>query len=232
MRSIRVVGFDLDNTLYDQSQHMLSFFRAAAVALSTQTDLVAAQIEQAFIAVWRRRTSYYPRLFDEVLESIGVSDNLLVKRLVGLYHEHEAELTLFDGVREMLCRLRERFQLFMITDGNEQMQRRKIQSLSLEPMFREIVMTGSFGKEWAKPSLNPYRRVLERFGGAPAEYLYVGDNPECDFYAARQLGMRTARVLTEPFGQRNVPDAAYRADIALAKTIELEQVLDDAETAV
>jgi putative hydrolase of the HAD superfamily len=177
------------------------------------------------VKVWTHRTSYYPRLFDEVLESLGVADVGIVKELVALYHQHRAEQVLFEGVHDMLGRLRSRFSLFLITDGNAEMQRAKIESLGLEGAFDEMVLTGSYGKAWSKPALLSYRRVLEKFGGDPAEYLYVGDNPACDFYGAKQLGMRTVRVLTQPFCEHEPPDEAYAADFAIDKTTDLEQRL-------
>lgn len=230
MTKLRAIGFDLDNTLYDQAQHMRSFFRAAAEHVASITRGDARAIEVAFLDVWTRKTSYYPKLFDEVLEQAGLFDASVVRTLVSLYHCHRAELTLFAGVREMLDRLRTRFSLFMITDGNEQMQRGKIDCLQLAACFDELVVTGSHGKEWSKPAHAPYRHVLQRFGGDPGEYLYVGDNPACDFLGARQLGMRTARVMTEPFAHHVAATDAHDAEIRLTKITDLEQVLDDLQT--
>jgi len=229
---LRAIGFDLDNTLYDQAQHMRSFFRVAAKHVALHRNESASVIEATFVDVWMRRTSYYSKLFDEVLEILGGIDKDMVGDLVSLYHQHRAELTLFDGVSDMLNRLRDRLSLFMITDGNPQMQRAKVESLRLSASFDELIFTGTFGKEWSKPALHSYVRVLLRFGGEPADYLYVGDNPNCDFYGARQLGMRTARVMTEPFA-RVVPESdAYAADITLTKTTDVEQAIYDIEAMV
>jgi putative hydrolase of the HAD superfamily len=229
MSRFRAIGFDLDNTLYDQGQHMRSFFRSAAAHVSGRANVGRSEVEEAFVRVWTVRTSYYPRLFDEALELVGLRDPDLIKALVSLYHQHRTVLTLFEGVREMLERLRQEVSLFLITDGQEQMQRSKIESLALGSSFDEVVVTGSFGKHWSKPAPHAFRHVLERFGGEPAEYLYVGDNPACDFYGAKQLGMRTARVLTQPFATHAPADEAYAPDITLANTIDLEQVLHDRE---
>jgi putative hydrolase of the HAD superfamily len=223
--SVRVIGFDLDNTLYDQGQHMRSFFRAAAEDLASRHSVPRSEIEAAFLDVWQHRTSYYPRLFDEALERLSLHDTQTVKALVSLYHGHRAELTLFAGVRDMLARLRGRFSLFIITDGNEQMQRGKLESLGLAGAVDDIVMTGSFGKEWSKPAVHAYVRMLERFGGEPSDYLYVGDNPACDFHGARQLGMRTARVMTEPFGTHAAPSESHEAEISIPTTLDLEKML-------
>jgi len=230
--TLRAIGFDLDNTLYDQAQHMRSFFRVAADDLGAKFQAPPSDIEHVFTTVWTRRTSYYARLFDEVLEELGRHDKLIVRELISLYHRHRADLTLFDGVGAMLGRLRSRVPLFLITDGNEEMQQAKIDTLGLGTLFDEIIITGHFGKDWAKPAVHAYRRIVERFGGAPFEYLYVGDNPACDFYGAKQLGMRTVRVLTEPFARHEPLDDDYAAHVAVTRTTDLEQVLHDFEAAI
>ena len=45
---IRAVGFDLDNTLYDQTQHVFPFFSAAAAHLGEEVGLQSATIEKTF----------------------------------------------------------------------------------------------------------------------------------------------------------------------------------------
>jgi putative hydrolase of the HAD superfamily len=232
MRRYPAIGFDLDNTLYDQGQHMRSFFREAAayVARAVRCDPSAA--EAAFVDTWKRRTSYYPHLFDEALGLIEVSDGDLVRVLVALYHQHRADLTLFHGVRELLARLRSRHALFLITDGNAEMQRGKLESLGITEAFDELVLTGAFGRAWAKPATAPFEHVLARLGGDSQDYVYVGDNPACDFYGARQLGIRTVRVMTEPFKHVAPPSRDHEADVVLENTIDLEQVLDDPEATV
>jgi putative hydrolase of the HAD superfamily len=230
--TLRAIGFDLDNTLFDQGQHMRSFFREAAPRIADRSGVPSSRAENELLRVWKHRTSHFPRLFNEVLESLGIDDQVLVRELVALYHDHRATLSTFAGVPEMLVRLRGRFSLFLITDGNSAMQRMKIESLDLMAAFDEVVLTGDFGKEWAKPAPHAFRRVMDRFGGDSSQYVYVGDNPVCDFYPARQLGMRTVRVLTEPFASHQAPSPDHEADRSLRRATDLERVIDDIEKTV
>jgi putative hydrolase of the HAD superfamily len=232
MSRLRAIGFDLDNTLYDQAQHMRSFFAVAAEEIAQRCGVDRTAAETAFVDVWMLRTSFYPRLFDEALERLGIDDRQVVRSLVSRFHDHRPPLTLFPGVREMLGRLRSRASLFVITDGNEQMQRAKLEALELTSAVDEIVCTGALGKEWAKPATRAFEAVLARFGGSPIEYLYVGDNPACDFHGARRVGMRTARVMTNPFCSHVPRDETYAADVELLTVTDVESWIDDLEAPV
>ena len=223
--SIRFVGFDLDNTLYDQAQYMLSFFRDVADDLAPNHAKKREEIYASFVETWEERTSYYPKLFDEALEKSGLFDEGLLKDLVVRFRNHRPTLTLFPGVQEMLELLTKRFTLFMITDGHHTTQQTKIDVLHLAPYFQEIMMTGKYGKDWSKPSLLAYRMVLQNLGGLPGEYLYVGDNPRCDFFGAKTVGMQTVQVLTQPFCRESMIPDDHAADRTIRNITELKNIL-------
>ncbi len=225
--TLHAIGFDLDNTLFDQAQHMRSFFVEAAQHVAVRHGVSSEAAHQALLNVWLVRTSYYPHLFDEALAELGLTDAHTVKALVALYHEHRAELSLFEGVEAMLRRLRERCELFLITDGNERMQRGKIESLQLTDRFDHVVITGAFGKAWSKPALHAYNLVIEHLGGDARNYVYVGDNPACDFLGANELGMTTVRVMTSPFSTHAPPSPAHEARHIVQRTIDLERLVDE-----
>lgn len=222
---ISAVGFDLDNTLYPQDQHLLSFFRAASSWLAPGRRLNADEIEQAFVDTYRKRTSYYPRLFDEALEGFGLATSDIIDGLVTRYHAHRAALTLYPGVGEMLVRLHDRNRLFLITDGHAQMQRNKVSELGLEKSFDAIVFTHEHGREWHKPSVLPFEYAAGVVQQAPSQCVYVGDNPHCDAAGARQVGMATIRVLTGPLAT-DCPDAGQEFDVTLEDVLHVEAAID------
>ena len=225
IKNLQVIGFDLDNTLYDQSQFMFSFFHKAALDLSQRLGMPAADIEESFVNVWKFRTSYYPYLFDESLEKIGVNDPNILKALVASFRSHRTSLLLFEGAREMLGFLKERYMLFMITDGHKRTQENKIESLQIREYFSEIIITGEHGKDWTKPSPLAYACVMKRLGGDAKNYLYIGDNPHCDFFGAKSIGMMTVRVATGPFANTLIDDKHYNADLVINDIVELRNIL-------
>ncbi|HEY3265341.1 MAG TPA: HAD hydrolase-like protein [Armatimonadota bacterium] len=221
---ISAVGFDLDNTLYPQDQHLCSFFRVASAWLARERGLDAAQIEQAFLDTCKRRTSYYPRLFDEALDRFGLATPDRIGALVARYHAHRADLSLYPGVGNMLARLRKERRLFMVTDGNARMQRNKVHELGLEGAFDAIVFTHEHGREWHKPSALPMAWAAEAVHAPPSECVYVGDNPHCDAAGARQIGMSTIRVLTGPLAA-HCPEPGQEFDVTVEDVLQVEAAL-------
>jgi putative hydrolase of the HAD superfamily len=219
----RAVGFDLDNTLYDQELHVLPFFFAAAARLSDATGLQSALIENSFREAWKSLGPAHPRLFNVVLERHGINNQERVQMLVRMYHGEVGSLELYPGVRMLLERLRQRFSLFLITDGNAAMQRNKVERLGIGPLFRAMVFSAEQEMGLPKPHPSPFLRALESLQCEPAECLFAGDNPRCDIAGAAGVGMRTARVLTGPFRTEAV--AGIAPDLIVDSVIDIEGVL-------
>ena len=219
----QALGFDLDNTLYDQSQHLRSFFRVAGRWVNDASGVPARTAEEAFISVWERRTMACPFLFDEALQDLGVWRPKWVQELVKRYRSHRCALTLYDGVRTALERLSDYYALFLITDGNAELQRFKVEQLGLSDLFRCRIFTGDFGPEAAKPAPFAFLRAAGWLDLPPSLCLFVGDDPERDIAGARGAGMAAARVLSGPYRyQRCVPPA----DALVRNMRELETLLD------
>jgi putative hydrolase of the HAD superfamily len=219
----RAVGFDLDNTLYDQTLHVFPFFSVAAARLGDATGLHPAVLENSFREAWNALGPMHPKLFDVVLERNGIDDRECVRMLIRIYHDGVGPLELYPGVRVLLKRLCRRFSLFLITDGNAVMQRRKVERLGIGPLFRAIVLSAEHGMGLPKPHPAPFLRALELVQCAPAECLFAGDNPECDIAGAARVGMRTARVLTGPFRAEAV--AGIVPDFILDSVAHIDRVL-------
>ena len=221
---IKALGFDLDNTLYDQCQHFYSFVREIAPDVAQETHLPIGVVEQRFVEAFRVRTSYYPYLFDEVTQSLGCWRKELVSGLIERYHEHSAPLELYPGTRETLARLSRRFSLFVITDGHGGMQRRKVERLGLSPLFKVVVYTSDHGKHWQKPSPQPFRYVVGLLNVEPNQCVYVGDNPRCDFAGASETGMIAVRVLTGPFAEM-VAQPEDGPDYIVGNVLDVEELV-------
>jgi putative hydrolase of the HAD superfamily len=221
---LKAVGFDLDNTLYDQADHMSAFARHVAKRLSELADVAPAEAERVFLKKWQQLTSYHPHLFDEVLKELHVPNSAYVKELVDQYHRFRAELKPFHNTESVLQRLSDNYQLFIVTDGNLDMQRWKVEVLQIARYFSLVVYTGQYGSEWTKPSTIPFLYAAECLGRSPGECAYIGDNPMCDFKGAREAGMTTIRVLTGPFADY-VPTEEQLPHYVVDRVEAIEEVL-------
>ena len=93
-------------------------------------------------------------------------------------------------------------------------QKNKVRLLGVEGLFDAVVYARENGMEFEKPNPDGYLEVLKVLKVRPDEAVCVGDNPYTDFYGAKKLGIKTARLFFGEF--KNVRlDAAHEADVNL-----------------
>ena len=186
---LRAVIFDLDDTLYSEKEYVRSGFAAVAEILPT--------INGAEQKLWLLFESGKPAI-DYLLRSEGIYSDELKEECLNAYRTHTPDIHLYDGVRNMLVRLRQKgYMLGIITDGRPDGQRAKILALGLDSLFDEIIITDELGgTEARKPSDKAFLLMHERLNKISGERIdysemcYVGDNTAKDFIAPASLLMR------------------------------------------
>ncbi|ESU72908.1 haloacid dehalogenase [Geobacillus thermopakistaniensis] len=212
--------FDLDDTLYCEHDYVRSGFWTVANELANQRpDIGVSRIYQILIHEWQRNGR--GRVFDHVCSRLGI--DVSIPDLVRLYRKHQPVISLYDDAKEVLVYLKRKGKkLGLITDGNSVAQWAKIKALHLEPLFDCIIVTGDLGEEHWKPSETPYRKMAERLGLNFRDCVYIGDNPNKDFIAARRLGMGTVRIVRDVGDHmRTKLGVEYEADMTIRSLTEL-----------
>ena len=102
------------------------------------------------------------------------------------------EIELYDGVRNLILNLKKKgIKVGIITDGRPEGQHNKIIALGLEDLVADIIITDELGGiQFRKPNDIAFRIMQNRWRVPFEQLVYVGDNPNKDFQAPRQLGMR------------------------------------------
>lgn len=127
------------------------------------------------------------KAIDEVFAECGLSE--FSHEALEIYRNQTPEISLYDGVREMLGRIGAGKKTGIITDGRPEGQRAKIKALGLSA--DEIIITDELGgAEFRKPNELSFRLMQERLGIAFEKMAYVGDNIKKDFIAPEKLGIR------------------------------------------
>jgi len=175
--NIDAVIFDLDDTLYSEKSYIRSGYEAIANQF-TDVNNMADKLWKAFL-------DGKPAI-DEVLNNEGLSN---YKELaLSIYRLHIPNIKLYDGVAEMIERLRQRMKVGIITDGRPEGQRAKLKALGL--IVDEIIITDELGGiEYRKPNDMAFRLMKERMRVPFKKMVYIGDNPNKDFIAPKMLGM-------------------------------------------
>ena len=188
-----IVAFDLDDTLYPEETFVRSGFHAVARALAERWDV---DEQHAFDLMWDSlERGGRGRQFDDVVAALGLRRRQSVAELVKIYRHHAPAIELPPDSRMALEAVRPR-PVYVVTDGHKIVQQNKIDALGLAPFIRHAYVTHRYGIRNRKPAVRVFELLMRRERCAPAELVYVGDDPSKDFRGLRPLGVRTIRVST------------------------------------
>ena len=225
---ITTVVFDLDDTLYDEIEYCKSGFKAVAEFLSEGPGAPSA--ERIFSVLWKQFTAGNRRnTFDTALDELRISyDDKLIEKLVNVYRSHIPDLTLPEDSREVLCKLRTKYTLALITDGYLPGQKLKVQSLGIEDFFKCIVYTEQLGRKFWKPSPAGFEKIIEILDEKPVNMAYIGDNEKKDFIAPNKLGFSTIQLIRHArLHTSTSTESGAKAQHIIHKISQLPAILDE-----
>ena len=200
---LKAIFFDLDYTLYDQRQYLLGAFWDVADTIATECHLDTESLYSSLLAVWEGIGTDYSYLFNDWLNQLGLSTQARIKRCMDAFHAHQPKsLTLYPGVDQTLCDLKNGYLLGLITDGDTSMQQRKVAALNLVERFDLIVYTKQLTLN--KPDPRIFQYALREAKLSATQTAYVGDHPVKDIIGARRAGLYAVRLLSGEF--RDLPD--------------------------
>lgn len=182
INGLKAVIFDLDDTLYSEKDYVRSGYKAVAKTIP--------QVADAEKKLWESFLNRKPAI-DVVLKDAGMET--LKGRCLSIYRAHEPKINFYEGVDEMLKRLRNGgLKIGIITDGRPDGQRRKIKALGLESLVDKIIITDELGgPEYRKPNPRAFELMKEWLGVPYDKMVYIGDNIQKDFIAPEKLGIQS-----------------------------------------
>ena len=184
VKDIKVVIFDLDDTLYSEKEYVRSGFKY----ISHFFPDIENAYEELYSLFLQHRNA-----IDEFLLIHNCYSDELKNRLLHEYRFHIPNIHLYDGVYEMLLCLRQSdHELGMITDGRVEGQENKINALKLNKVFDKIIITDSLGgTEYRKPNPKAFEIMRYFFNTSYSDMCYIGDNLNKDFRAPDMLKMHS-----------------------------------------
>lgn len=225
----QAVIFDLDDTLFLERDYVRSGFRAVAAWSEQNLGILSekgfAELNLFFDQGVRGDT------FNRWLAMHGWSSNDLVDKLVMVYREHEPIIEPSPQVPSILDLLHKSYKLGIVSDGNVNVQRRKLEALGLSHHFDAVIFSEELGKEASKPSTKPFNVILQILEVEGPRSIYVADNPAKDFIGARKAQMFTIRLRRAEgqYAHLDPPTTLHAPHVTLSSITELEQVLSENE---
>jgi putative hydrolase of the HAD superfamily len=223
-KKLKCIIFDLDDTLYDQKKFLKSAFKACA-QYATRWCLDRKKFYENLLKITDTYGSGCGDIFDKALKNMNAYSKGRVKELVDIFYKHQPMIDLYSDARKLLPKLVHKYILCLITDGNPDLQTKKIKSLNIEKYFSVIVLSDVFGRKYRKPSTLPYKKVLEKIGITAEEAIFIGDNPYKDFIGAKKIGLLTVRIMRGEY--RNVRlNSDFEADHKIKTLSELPKIFE------
>lgn len=195
---MRVICFDLDDTLYKEIDYLKSAYLAiAASAVSKYAESKGDMIHLIATAYRRMLETYYKG--QNAFEALNLFLNIHqpLDDYLTIYRNHKPTISLSAEVSVTLETLKVHgVKMGLITDGRSIQQRHKIEALGLSRWFEDgdIVISEEFGSE--KPCLKNYEYFMNRYSGCD-DFTYIGDNLKKDFIAPNRLGWKTVCLRDE-----------------------------------
>lgn len=216
---MRVICFDLDDTLYQEIDYLKSAYREIAGyaaehchGCSAPVSVLAHKAYEVMLAAYREGDNAFEALNRFLGLNLPASDYLYI------YRNHKPKIALSEDVVRMLDTLKVKgVRIGLITDGRSVQQRNKIEALGLSRWMNDedMVISEEFGSE--KPALANYTYFMERYPECH-DFTYVGDNLKKDFIAPNALGWLTVCLKDDG---RNIhkQDFMYLAEEAVPKRL-------------
>jgi putative hydrolase of the HAD superfamily len=223
-QKITTVIFDLDNVLFNEKLYIYFAYREIARFLSHHSNYSEDELFEKLEHDLEQKGTMYPRLFNDLLNDLGISENL-IPEILRIYGCISAPIQLYPGAENLLAKLRQDgLKLGLATNGSVNTQRNKVRLLDIEKYFDTIVYARELGEKKEKPNPDVYRNTLEKLHVTSSESMYVGDNPYTDFVGARQIGLLTTRLLVGEFKEINL-GKEYEADFQIYSLQGIDDLL-------
>jgi len=189
-----VLSFDLDDTLWPvgpviaaAERQLLSWLRERHPEVVSGHDLESLRalrdgVARRFPERSHDLTFLRHRALKDLFGVAGHAESLADAALE-VFFSARNRVEFYDDVRPALSRLRARYRLFAISNGNADLHR-----CGIGDLFAGHVTAIAAGA--AKPDARIYAALLEMAGVEAAQVLHIGDDPLADVIGATRAGMQ------------------------------------------
>jgi len=228
--AVKAICFDLDNTLWEVEPVLARAERILADWLRhrypkipdafTPADIL--RVREALVAERPDLAHDFTFLRRETLKRVAAAAGFdepgataIAHEAFALWHDARNEVTPYVEVVPALGRLRRRFRLATLSNGNADLAR-----IGLAHHFEVTLHAATLG--CAKPDARSYACLADALTLRPEDILFVGDEPHADVVGPRAAGMQTIWVNR---GSLVWPDGLPAADATITDLMQLEALL-------
>lgn len=206
--NIRLISFDLDDTLWNGTQVIIQAEQAMQDWLSEYAPAVQSRYSRDELRALKfafarenpqilHKVSAVRRLFLQHLftQLNYPNPELMAEACFQAFYQARQRVVLFDGVAELLAELKTRYRLAAITNGNADLKQ-----IGLADYFEFSLCAEDYAAP--KPAPDLFLAAIQHSQLHPSQILHVGDHPEHDIRGAQKLGFKTCWLND---GRRSLP---------------------------
>ncbi|MFH1588636.1 MAG: HAD-IA family hydrolase [Candidatus Diapherotrites archaeon] len=191
---IKVVFFDLDNTLIDfMRMKKLSCDAALDAMISFGLNMSKPKARKLLFELYGEQGIEHQHIFQDFLKKYcGTVDYRMLSAAITSYRRVQLGfLEPYPSVRQTLVKLKEmNLRLGIVSDAPRLKAWMRLTEMNLSEFFEEVITLDDSGA--LKPDPKPFEMALKKFNIASNEVIFVGDNPERDIKGANIAGFYTA----------------------------------------
>lgn len=204
-KRIKVILFDLDDTLINSKKAQFN----AICKFKKQYKEFEQTEENEFAKLWKKITSekYEKYLKNEIsfeeqriermkdlfkYYSVYITEEEAKKRFNKYQKTYEDNWIAFDDTKKVLEYLYNKYKLAIISNGDGELQRRKIQKTGLNKYFSETVISSEVGV--SKPDRRIFELTCKRMNVKPEECIMIGDKFSVDVEGGINAGITSIWV--------------------------------------
>ncbi|GCE23725.1 HAD family hydrolase [Dictyobacter kobayashii] len=190
--------FDLDDTLHHRSKAFYGWAREFAQryhdpAQKAELEGMVDYLVEIDNHGYTPRDEYFTRVQRNYPQVSGSHEQLIAE----YQRDVIGHIVLEDEILYLLQKLQaQQIPFGIVTNGEAQQQKRKIQTLGIDAFTDCIFVSKEFGAQKPDPSI--FLAAAQCLQKPTSEILFVGDNPEFDIWGAHQVGMKTVWIHHAP----------------------------------
>lgn len=219
-----ILVFDLDDTLYNEQSYVKSGFMA--VAIHGYNRFGWSVKDSYHFMQYSLETNGRGSIFDSWISSQGKFSKKLVRECIGVYRTHTPSIQLSKEAGRLLPELFNSYPLYLVTDGNKIVQKKKIESLRIERWFKKAMITHRYGIKNAKPSIHCFKLIKKLEKCEWTDIVYIGDNPRKDFINLNKKGALTIRIMQGAYAAETA-QPGFDGKIKIESLDEIPEILSN-----
>ncbi|MFH0929065.1 MAG: TIGR02253 family HAD-type hydrolase [Candidatus Aenigmatarchaeota archaeon] len=190
---IKVVIFDLDNTLIDfMRMKTLSCEAAMEAMIKAGLKIDKKKGMDTLFHLYSKKGLEYQKIFQLFLKNVigKVDYGIMASGIVAYRRVKNGLIYPYPNVVPTLNKLRKKYKLAIISDAPRIQAWLRLAAMGIQDKF-DCVITFDDTKV-KKPNKKPFLYALKKLGVEPKECLMVGDSLGRDIAPARKMGFKTA----------------------------------------